>query len=203
MQNLAILTNGGDTCALNASIEAIRKQARKIGFGKVIGIEGGYHGLIHRKFRTLAEAVEERRGGSVLRSLRESPCKQEGKQYIIDEEKVKKMVDCLQELEIDVLVVIGGDGTLQATKCFHQAVQDKYKFRIMGFPKTIDNDIRTKSTFERVEVSSGAGVKSFILTNRHNSLQLIYPAPRSIETSRQKKSTFCGSLANPEIRPSV
>ena len=153
MQNLAILTNGGDTCALNASIEAIRRESRKVGFGKIIGIEGGYHGLLHRNFRILAERVDEHMGGTVLRSLRDSPCRAESGRYIIDENKVHEMVEFLEELEVDLLVVIGGDGTLQATKLFHLAVQDKYRFKIMGFPKTIDNDIRTKTTFEGIEVA--------------------------------------------------
>lgn len=153
MQNLAILTNGGDTCALNASIEAIRREARKIGFGKIIGIEGGYHGMLYGNFRILAERVDSRMGGTILRSLRDSPCKLEDGKYVLDNDKVHKMVKFLAKQEVDVLVVIGGDGTLQATKLFHQAVQDKYDFRIMGFPKTIDNDIRTTSTFEGIEVS--------------------------------------------------
>ncbi|HVG18951.1 MAG TPA: 6-phosphofructokinase, partial [Blastocatellia bacterium] len=86
MQNLAILTNGGDTCALNASVEAIRKEARQIGFGKIIGIEGGYHGLLHRNFRILAGRVDKRMGGSILRSLRESPVSmnQRNGEYEID-----------------------------------------------------------------------------------------------------------------------
>ncbi len=45
MQNLAILTNGGDTCAVNASIEGVRREAKRAGSGKIIGFEGGYHGL--------------------------------------------------------------------------------------------------------------------------------------------------------------
>jgi len=153
MQNLAILTNGGDTCALNASIEAIRREARKVGYGKIIGIEGGYHGLLYKNYRVLAERVDETMGGTVLRSLRESPCSLSDKGYVIDKKKVQTMVTTLEELEVDVLVVIGGDGTLQATKLFHQAVQDQHRFRIMGFPKTIDNDIRTKTSFEGIEVA--------------------------------------------------
>lgn len=153
MQNLAILTNGGDTCALNASIEAIRNEARKVGFGTVYGIEGGYHGLLYGKSRIIAQPVDHRSGGSTLRSLRESPCKLENGQYVVDTDKVRKMVEYLQELEVDVLVVIGGDGTLQATKLFHQAVQDRYRFKIMGFPKTIDNDIRTRTSFAGFEVA--------------------------------------------------
>ncbi|MDQ3743697.1 MAG: 6-phosphofructokinase [Acidobacteriota bacterium] len=153
MPNLAILTNGGDTCALNASIEAIRKEAHRIGFGRVIGIIGGYHGLLHDNCQTLNAAVDEQRGGSILRSLRESPVHLSNGKYRIDRNKVNRMVKTLKDRDIDVLVVIGGDGTLQATKLFHQAVQEKHQFKIMGFPKTIDNDIRTKTHFEGIEVS--------------------------------------------------
>lgn len=153
MRNLAILTNGGDTCALNASVEAIRREARRIGFGKIIGIEGGYHGLIHGNYRILDSRMDKKMGGSILRSLRESPVTQVNGQYVVNEGKMRKIVAVLHELEIDVLVVIGGDGTLQATKLFHQRVQDRYKFKIMGFPKTIDNDIRTRTIFDGLEVS--------------------------------------------------
>ncbi|HVG17430.1 MAG TPA: 6-phosphofructokinase, partial [Blastocatellia bacterium] len=68
-------------------------------------------------------------------------------------DKVDRMVKTLSDLEVDVLVVIGGDGTLQATKIFHRTVQDNYRFKIMGFPKTIDNDIRTRTVFEGIEVA--------------------------------------------------
>jgi 6-phosphofructokinase 1 len=151
--NIAILTNGGDTCALNASIEAIRLEALRFGFSKIIGIVGGYHGLLYKRFYALDQAVEKTCGGSVLGSLRESPVTLVNDKYEIDDGRVARMVETLEEEEIDVLVVIGGDGTLQATKMFHKKVQDQYRFKIMGFPKTIDNDIRTKSTFDGVEVS--------------------------------------------------
>ena len=162
METMAILTNGGDTCALNASVEAIRQEACRIGFVSIFGIEGGYHGLLWKNYRKLTAGLEKRRGGSELGSLRESPVKLNmvtGK-YEIDDGKVARMVETLNELEVNVLVVIGGDGTLQATKMFHQKVQDKYKFRIMGFPKTIDNDIRTKTTFEGIGVSLCPGYPS-------------------------------------------
>lgn len=151
--NLAILTNGGDTCALNASVEAIRRETRRIGYTRIIGIRGGYHGLLYKNYTSLDAGIDERRGGSVLRSLRESPVSSVNSKYQIDHAKVEKMVETLEELEIDVLVVIGGDGTLQATKMFHESIQNRYRFKIMGFPKTIDNDIRTLTQFEGIEVA--------------------------------------------------
>ncbi|HEY6351420.1 MAG TPA: 6-phosphofructokinase, partial [Candidatus Angelobacter sp.] len=69
---------------------------------------------------------------------------------------------------IDVLVVIGGDGTLQATKMFQGWVQQNLAsrvfrpFEIMGFLKTIDNDIRTYTHFEGVEVSLCPGFPSAV-----------------------------------------
>ncbi len=89
----------------------------------------------------------------MLRSLRESPCRLENGRYVLDIDKSNRMVECLKELEIDVLVVIGGDGTLQATRLFHQFVQDKFSLGILRFPKTIDDDMRTRSTFEGIETS--------------------------------------------------
>jgi len=161
MPNLAILTNGGDTCALNASVEAIRSEMRPYGY-RIIGIRGGYHGLLYENFIPLDSRMDETRGGSILRSLRESPVKYENNKYVIDGEKVNKMVETLKKLEIDVLVVIGGDGTLQATKMFHEVVHNrsKFEFKIMGFPKTIDNDIRTKTMFEGTEVALCPGYPS-------------------------------------------
>lgn len=155
MQTMAILTNGGDTCALNASVEAIRQVAIRRGFVKIIGVKGGYHGLLYQTHERLDSAIEKERGGSILGSLRESPVKFVNGNPTIDEDKATSMVETLREYGVDVLVVIGGDGTLQATKMFHRWVQGRqhHEFDIIGFPKTIDNDIRTKTTFEGIEVS--------------------------------------------------
>lgn len=46
VKTLAILTNGGDTCALNASIRSIGDNAYKAGYKKIYGIRRGYQGLI-------------------------------------------------------------------------------------------------------------------------------------------------------------
>jgi 6-phosphofructokinase len=73
--------------------------------------------------------------------------------YALDAEKLEKMITTLKSRDIDLLVVIGGDGTLAATKELHKATRDRHPFEIMGFLKTIDNDIRTHSIFEGEETA--------------------------------------------------
>jgi 6-phosphofructokinase len=191
MKTLAILTNGGDTCALNASIRSIRDNAYDAGWKKIYGIRRGYQGLVDGWIEDIThKEIDPRIGGSCLGSLRVSPTKKEqpvlgskqpaagekhataGKKddppYGIDDQRCREMATFLSDYKIDVLVVIGGDGTLQATKMFqgwvqqHLASREFRPFEIMGFLKTIDNDIRTYTHFEGVEVSLCPGFPSAV-----------------------------------------
>jgi 6-phosphofructokinase len=182
MKTLAILTNGGDTCALNASIRSIRDNAYDAGWKKIYGIRRGYQGLVDGWIEDIThKEIDPRIGGSCLGSLRVSPTKKSpvsdskqptaGKEdipYGIDNQRCEEMATFLSDYKIDVLVVIGGDGTLQATKMFQGWVQQnqasrKFRpFEIMGFLKTIDNDIRTYTHFEGVEVSLCPGFPSAV-----------------------------------------
>jgi 6-phosphofructokinase len=245
MKTLAILTNGGDTCALNASIKSIRDNAYHAGYKKIYGIRRGYQGLVDGWIEDIThKEIDPRIGGSCLGSLRVSPTDKEmekvlffslpskceteldqgnppeelvtelaanqvkvdgaesikittvkpgasweakilgsetlyiikkenslsvkRKQYTINEDRCKKMAARLKDYRIDVLVVIGGDGTLQATKMFQDWVNQQKIFRefrefeIIGFLKTIDNDIRTFTTFRGVEMSLCPGYPSAV-----------------------------------------
>jgi len=170
MKTLGILTNGGDTCALNASISSIRDNAYLAGYKKIYGIRRGYQGLIDGWIDDITgREIDVRIGGSCLGSMRASPTvKDEDGKYVIDENTCKIMAQCLADYRIDVLVVIGGDGTLQSTQMFQNWVQEKKSskgfrtFEIMGFLKTIDNDIRTFTTFEGVEMALCPGYPSAV-----------------------------------------
>lgn len=153
---ILIATNGGDTCALNASLRSIRDSALSYGPVTIVfGAIGGYKGLIEGRIVDITNHdINPFHGGSILKSLRDSPCKKNSNDiYEIDEEKAEKIVKNLKEFKIDVLVVIGGDGTLKATKLFFTQVVQRHSFRIIGFLKTIDNDVKTYSVFQGVEAS--------------------------------------------------
>lgn len=153
---ILIATNGGDTCALNASLRSIRDSALEHGPTTIVfGAIGGYKGLIQGQIIDITNHdINPFHGGSILKSLRDSPCKRNAHgDYEIDEEKADKIVQNLKKFRIDVLVVIGGDGTLRATKMFFTQVVRRHTFRVLGFLKTIDNDVKTYSVFQGVEAS--------------------------------------------------
>jgi 6-phosphofructokinase 1 len=55
---------------------------------------------------------------------------------------VGAMVDTLQKLEVDVLLAIGGDGTMRGAHAISEEVARRgAKIAVIGVPKTIDNDI--------------------------------------------------------------
>ena len=156
MRTLAILTNGGDTCSLNAVIKSIRDNAIAAGYPRVLGFEDGFRGIMKKAVKLLTwEHIDAGQGGTILRSARDSPH--------TDEQK-KNVFDTLKELEINALVVIGGDGSLGATRDLYEWSGAKdYNIQILGFPRTIDNDIRTNTFEGNTEVALCPGYPSAAL----------------------------------------
>jgi 6-phosphofructokinase len=156
MRTLAILTNGGDACSLNAVINSIRDSSIAAGYPRILGFEDGYKGIIDKSVKLLTwEPIDPQQGGTILRSLRYAPHS--------DDEK-RAVFETLQELEVNVLVAIGGDGSLSATKELYQwSGAKRYNIRILGFPRTIDNDIRTNTFEGNTEVALCPGYPSAAL----------------------------------------
>ncbi|MDZ7394185.1 MAG: 6-phosphofructokinase [candidate division KSB1 bacterium] len=156
MRTLGILTNGGDTCSLNAVIKSIRDNAIEAGFPRVLGFEDGYKGVMTKSVRLLTwEPIDPYQGGTILRSRRDAPRSDDDKRILFEN---------LCELEVDTLIVIGGDGSLSATReLFEWSGSSNYPVKILGFPRTIDNDIRTNTFEGSVEVALCPGYPSAAL----------------------------------------
>src|SRR4029450_7668834 len=143
IQRIGILTGGGDCPGLNAAIRAAVKTAINEYSWEVLGIEDGFEGLIKPHKARLLGVSDVRgllpRGGTVLGSTnRANPFHYEvstnGEVQVFDVSKT--VVDRAQEYGIDVLLVIGGDGTMRiAQELMHQGLQ------VVGVPKTIDNHL--------------------------------------------------------------
>jgi phosphofructokinase-like protein len=134
---VAVLTGGGDCPGLNAVIRAVVRRASEHGF-EMMGLKDGWKGLLEdNHFRLTRETTSGilHRGGTILGTSRVNPFKVEG-----GLEKVKRAVE---RNGIHAIIAIGGEGTLSAA-----TRMSKEGLRIVGVPKTIDNDLNgTDFTF--------------------------------------------------------
>jgi ATP-dependent phosphofructokinase / diphosphate-dependent phosphofructokinase len=148
---IAVLTGGGDCPGLNAVIRAVTKTAINDYGWEVLGVEDGFEGLIQPgKVRHLTlDDVRGilPRGGTILGTTnRANPFAYRVQQadgaaveYDVSEDVVKR----LDVLGVKTLIVIGGDGSLHIAQRLAEMGA-----RIVGVPKTIDNDIgETDVTF--------------------------------------------------------
>ncbi|HTX87487.1 MAG TPA: 6-phosphofructokinase [Bacteroidales bacterium] len=137
-KTLAILSGGGDTPAINSSIESVRNRASMLGF-KVYGIRQGWKGLLGDGdvVDLTDQPYDGWYGGTALRSSRTNPFPSKKN----PENRVPQVLKNLDRYKIDVLVSIGGDDTNGAAKRLFETEG----IPVIGFPKTIDNDLRTRT----------------------------------------------------------
>jgi 6-phosphofructokinase 1 len=154
-QRIAINTGGGDAPGLNAVIHAAVHAAHNLGW-EIHGIRDGFDGLLHpenypdggviKLTRQLVRNIEHQ-GGTILgTSNRGNPFKSRVTQpdgSFTEVDRSDEAIRRLRERRIDALISVGGDGTLTIARDLH-----KKGLRVVGVPKTIDNDLEaTMTTF--------------------------------------------------------
>src|SRR5215213_10306672 len=144
LENVGILTAGGDCPGLNAVLRAFVKTAKQRFDWNILGIPDGYEGLVNDAPLPRLDSDAVRgilpRGGTILgTSNRCNPfavrTMVNGELQVTDESE--RAVAKLREHGIGALVVIGGDGSLGIGLRFQQ----QYGIPVVGVPKTIDNDL--------------------------------------------------------------
>lgn len=150
MKRIGILTGGGDAPGLNAVIRAAVKTAVYEYGCEVIGIRNGYDGFIDEQGMIPLGIENVRgilpRGGTILGTAnRGNPYARKvirnGREMILDVSD--EIIRGIERLNIDALLVLGGDGTLHIA---HELWEKGAP--VIGVPKTIDNDINgTEFTF--------------------------------------------------------
>lgn len=137
-KTLAILSGGGDTPAINSSIESVRNRASMLGY-RVLGIRKGWKGLLGDGdvVDLSHQPYDGWYGGTALGSSRTNPFPSKKN----PESRVPQVLKNLERYKIDVLVTIGGDDTNGAAKRLYETEG----IPVIGFPKTIDNDLRTRT----------------------------------------------------------
>ncbi len=135
MKRIGILTAGGDTPALNATILGAVQRANQLRI-EVVGIIKGFSGLLnpnvpHVFLNPLFQSIPEldaTRGGTILGASRD---------YVDgnDHETISRVAGRLNKLKIDGLICVGGDGTLNGMQPLSEHLPTVLA------PKTIDNDL--------------------------------------------------------------
>lgn len=143
-KRIGILTGGGDCPGLNGVIRAATLHARNTYGWEVVGIRNGFEGLYEEQYidlniSTVASLLP--RGGTMLGSSNRAnpfayPVKLPDGRVEIHDVSARCM-DNLQKLDLAGLIVVGGDGTMS----FGQKFIAKGMTRVVGVPKTIDNDL--------------------------------------------------------------
>ena len=176
---IAINTGGGDAPGLNAVIRAVVLAAEARGW-EILGIESSYDGLfaeggVRRLDRAAVRGITHL-GGTILGTTnRGNPLRWPKKQADGSVEYVDRSADVisrLEELGVDALVAIGGDGSLRiAYELFRKGL------KVVAVPKTIDNDLPfTQATFgfsTAVETATDAIDKLHSTAQAHERVMVV------------------------------
>ncbi|MGC8489383.1 MAG: ATP-dependent 6-phosphofructokinase [Clostridia bacterium] len=130
MKRIGVLTSGGDAPGMNAAIRAVVRQSIFMGF-EVVGIRRGFQGIFERQTEDLEiSSVADiiKLGGTVLHTGRS--------RAMLDPGGPAQAVRSLEELGVEGLVVIGGDGSLKGS-----AKIGAIGLPVVAIPATIDNDV--------------------------------------------------------------
>ncbi len=148
MTRVGLITSGGDCQGLNAAIRGVGKALfQRLGKNvEIFGMYDGYRGLIDGDYKYMESSDFSgilTQGGTILGTSRQ--------RYIPGKDIVDKdgnslmpaMLDTYNRLNLDCLVIMGGNGTQKSAKLISD-----YGMNVITLPKTIDNDIwGTDTTF--------------------------------------------------------
>ena len=137
-RRIGILTSGGDCPGLNAAIRGVARAAYELFDAEIIGIRNGYGGLIEGEYQEMSAKQFSgilTLGGTILGTSRQ-PFR--NMRVIADNgvDKVAAMKKTYNDLKLDCLVTLGGNGTHKTANLLSEE-----GLNVIGLPKTIDNDI--------------------------------------------------------------
>ncbi len=139
MKRIGMLTSGGDCQALNAAMRGVVKSLYNSGEEvEIYGFLNGYKGLIYGDFKMLTSKDFSgilTIGGTILGSSR-TPFKTIKDPDENGLDKVEAMKQNYHKLQLDCLVILGGNGTHKTANLLR-----KEGLNVVTLPKTIDNDL--------------------------------------------------------------
>lgn len=146
MMNIAVAQSGGPTCAINASLVGVFKEALKVAeidaiFGSINGIEG----IIENHLVDLKSTILTNNDMELLRQTPSTvlgSCRYKLPDWSEDEEVYKRMLETLKQRNIGAFLYIGGNDSMDTVnKLSAYFAKNDIDIKVIGIPKTIDNDL--------------------------------------------------------------
>ena len=147
MHNCLVAQSGGPTVAINSSLAGVIQGAiNSTHFDKIYGSLNGVQGLLNGRLMDLTQKVEET--PMFIDLLQKSPsmylgsCRYQLPDYSEDDAPYAYIFNKFEEYEIDAFFYIGGNDSMDTVdKLNAYAKQIGNDIKIVGIPKTIDNDL--------------------------------------------------------------
>ena len=144
--NAVVGQSGGPTAAINATLAGVVRGALECEYiGKIYGMKNGIEGLLQRRLIDLSEILDTE---EKIRSLEHTPaaalgsCRLKLPSVEKDASVYEKIFEIFSEYDIRYFFYIGGNDSMDtAAKVSKFAEERGYDIRIIGIPKTIDNDL--------------------------------------------------------------
>ncbi len=135
--NLIIMHGGGPTAVINASLYgAIRQAQAAPEVGRVYVALGGTGGFLHEKLRDVTDLTDEQ-----LHGLLSSPASAIGtSRDALEAPEYEAMVPLFEKYGIRYVLMNGGNGTMDTCGKIYARCKEK-DIRVIGIPKTMDNDL--------------------------------------------------------------
>lgn len=138
-ENLLIVHGGGPTAVINASLYGAICEAKKHeNLEHIYAAKNGTGGLLREEVIALEDVPEEKLAlllqtpGSAIGTSRDQ----------LEQEEYDRMVEILQKYDIKYVLMNGGNGTMDTCGKLYKTCQQKgLDIKVMGIPKTMDNDI--------------------------------------------------------------
>lgn len=170
---VGVLTGGGDAPGLNAVIRAVTKSLILEHNAEVVGLEDGFLGLIEQRMHVLRYHDVSgilTRGGTILgTNNKANPFSYYKRGYA---DVSSEVIKYCRALNLDSLVVIGGDGSMSIAHGLEQK-----GLKMIGVPKTIDNDIvATDRTFgfdTATSIAADAMDRLHTTAQSHNRVMIV------------------------------
>lgn len=144
--NAIVGQSGGPTSAINATLSGVIKGAHHSGaIKKLYGMQNGIEGFLNEELLDLTYLFGDEKSLSILETTPASAlgsCRKKLPPCVDDSEIYNRIVEIFKKYDIRYFFYIGGNDSMDTVKKLDEYFRDnEYEIRIVGVPKTIDNDL--------------------------------------------------------------